>query len=227
MWCILGGMRVVLVVSLLVVAACRSTPEQKPVAEGQGKGLIAFDPTPPPGAKTWPQPEWRKGDRYVLLRGGQEKMAFSVTEVSEQGYVISDTAGHEYVRGKDLSNRGERPRGAAQLVHELAPGDVRFHWPLWVGKRWRCHFLDKNVDGSVLPIEVAYTVEDVDTITVPGGTFEALRILRTSRLVLEGPDKFFDRDSVIWYAPSIGLEVRQFLDENRVELLEWQAGKEK
>jgi hypothetical protein len=62
---------------------------------------------------------------------------------------------------------------------------------------------------------------------VPGGTFEALRILRTSRLVLDGPDKFLDRDSVIWYAPAIGIEVRQLLDETRVELLEWSAAKQK
>jgi hypothetical protein len=218
-------MRAWFIVTLLVLTACQSTEAPKAVAEGQGKGLIAFDPTPPAGAKTWPQPEWHKGDHYVLVRGGQEKMAFTVSEVGERGYVLTDIAGNQYLRGKDLSNLGERPRGSDHLAHELSPGDVRFHWPLWVGKRWRCHFLDKNANGSALPIEVAYTVEDVDTITVPGGTFEALRILRTSRLVLEGPDKFFDRDSVIWYAPAIGLEVRQFLDETRVELLEWTAGK--
>ena len=218
-------MRALVVLSLLILAACQSSAAPPPVVEGQGKGLIAFDPTPPAGAKTWPQPEWRKGDHYVLVRGGQEKMAFTVSEVGEQGYVVSDGAGNQYLRGKDLSNLGERPRGSDRWIHELAPGDVRFHWPLWVGKRWRCHFLDKNANGSALPIEVAYTVEDVDTITVPGGTFEALRILRTSRLVVDGPDKFFDRDSVIWYAPAIGLEVRQFLDETRIELSEWKSAK--
>jgi hypothetical protein len=122
-------MRPPIALTLFLLAACHSAPTPA-VAEGQGKGLIAFDPAPPQGAKVWPQAEWHKGDRYILVRGGQEKMLFTVSEVSDQGYVLVDAAGNQYLRGKDLANLGEKPRGAERLVHELAPGDVRFHWPL-------------------------------------------------------------------------------------------------
>lgn len=204
--------------SLVCLAACASRP---PLPEGSGPGVVAFDPAPPEGARTWNAPKWSTGDRFVLLRGGGQRIEFSVAAIDERGYVLTGVDGVRMRRGLDLSNLGEWPAdGSEEGLHVLSPADTRFHWPLWVGKRWRCRYADRTAGGPSLPIETAYEVEDFDTVSTPAGTFPALRILRTSRLQAEGA-QFLDRVSVIWYSPDLGVEVRQTHGETAVELLEW------
>jgi hypothetical protein len=206
--------------SLAFVVACQSTPV---MPEGEGPGLLAADPVPPEGARTWNAPDWRLGDSFTLLQGARLKMKFVVTEVTDQGYTLTDERGTRLRRGKDLAILGEWPKEGAAAGHLLAPSDLRYHWPLWVGKRWRCGYVDKSVGGPALPIEVAYEVEGIDAIRTAGGNFQALRILRTSRPKVEEKDAaFLDRTMLTWYCPDVGLEVRQVLAETAVELLEWQ-----
>jgi hypothetical protein len=202
---------------LLTVAACSSLP---PLPDGNGEGLVAFDPAAPASSQVWQMPEWHVGDRFAMLRGGKQRIEFTVAAVDDSGYTLRDGQGNRLRRGRDLSTIGEWPPEGEQAVHELTPPDVRFHWPLWVGKRWRCRYSDRTAGGASLPIESAYEVEDLDTVQTPAGTFQALRILRTSRLQLEGGN-FLDRVMVVWYAPDIGLEVRQLIGDTSVELVEW------
>lgn len=218
---LLSPMRLLILVLSFAIAACHSTPPPTKAIDGAGRGLIAFDKAPPQGAKTYEQPTWHKGDRFVMLRGGHQRIAFTVSEVTGQGYTLTDESNNELLRGLDLSTRGERAHGETHNAHDLLPGDTRFHWPLWVGKRWRCEYLDKTLGGAVLPIETAYEVEGLDTVVVPAGTFQALRILRTSRLIAEEKDAYLDRVSLAWYAPDIGMEVRQVTGETSMTLVEW------
>jgi hypothetical protein len=104
-------------------------------------------------------------------------------------------------------------------VHELAPVDVHYHWPLWVGKRWRCEFVDRAANGPTLRLQASYVVEALETIEVPAGRFEALRILRCLRLV-DGGDDYLTRTQVCWYAPELGTELRQVVADTMVELVE-------
>ncbi len=200
-----------------LLCGCSSVP---PLPDGGGPGIVAFDPVPPEGAKTWGPPSWQVGDRFALLRGGQQRIDLTVTASENGSYTLTDASGNRMRRGHDLSNLGEWGREGDQALHELTPADVRFHWPVWIGKRWRCQYSDRTAGGAALPIETGYEVEDLDTVVTPGGTFSALRIVRTSRLKLEGGG-FLDRVSVVWYAPELGLEVRQILGDTSVELLEW------
>ena len=52
---------------------------------------------------------------------------------------------------QDLGDLGlfAAPVGKAAPVQEIAiaPADARYHWPLWVGKRWSSHFLRKAPGG--------------------------------------------------------------------------------
>jgi hypothetical protein len=210
-------MRIPPSLSLAFLVACTSTPV---MPEGEGPGLLAADPSPPEGARTWNAPDWRVGDTFTLLGGAQFKMKFVVTEATDNGYTLTDERGIRLRRGKDLANFGEWPKEGDAAMHVLAPADLRYHWPLWVGKRWRCGFVDKMFGGQAIPIEAAYEVEGVDSIRTAGGNFQALRILRTVRRKGdEGP--FYDRTALIWYCPDVGYEVRQVLSETAVELLEW------
>lgn len=202
---------------LLWPAGC-SSPQLAEVEPG--RGLIAFDPQPPPGAATHARPTWRAGDRYVFERGGAVRVTVQVREAGPDGYVLED-AGSETSQRRDL-DLGKVEEFATRdgtLLRRHAPRDQRFHWPLWIGKRWRCSFVDQTLGGDTMPLEVDYVVEDLDTVTVPAGTFQTLRIARTARIA--GASGYYAKCSLSWYAPDLGFEVRQLNDGLLTELVEW------
>lgn len=206
-----------LAMSLLLVA-CQAPPPEAPAAAadpGVGAGIVQFDREPPPGATTWQRPTWRVGDLFRLVRGERMKGEFVVTAATDSHYAIGVGGGVEVRRDLDLGNLGEWAVDG-QPLHELSPVDTRYHWPLWVGKRWACEFVDRARGSPSLAMRAEYCVEDLDTITVAAGTFEALRIVRTLRLV-GAPDQP-TRWQVTWYAPAAGTEVRQVAGDSLVEL---------
>jgi hypothetical protein len=184
---------------LAALSGCSAPPPALP--DGDAPGIVHADPAPPPGATTWARPAWREGDRFELVRGERLRGALVVRPRR---------------RDLDLGNLGEwGPDG--QALHVLSPADARYHWPLWVGKRWSCEFVDRAPGRPALPVRADYVVEDLDTVTVPAGTFAALRIVRTLRR-LDAPDDFLPRWQVSWYAPDPGIEVRQLVGDNALEL---------
>lgn len=200
-------------------SACKGAPAMPP---GEGRGLVAFDAEPPAGAELFQRPTWRVGDRQALLRGGQMRLQLTVTRADAGGYVQQDEAsGMRLVRDLDLGNVADLPpaKDGDQPLRLVAPRDVRFHWPLWVGKRWRCNFVDKTVEGTAIPLEVSYEVEGIDTVRVPAGTFRCLRLMRVARVDKEG--RWLEKSSSIWYAPEAGVEVRQLVEGTMIEMVEW------
>lgn len=211
----------VLLAVALSLAACvgASLPASVPDA---GAGIVAFDPTPPHGAATWERPTWNVGDRIVLIRGGRSRVELEVAAAGEEGYTLRDPQGRLLRRDRDLGNIGEWP-GEGQDGRTFLPVDSRYHWPLWVGKRWRCQFVDRDPSGFAVLIEAGYEVEGMDRISTPAGTFDALRIVRTARVKSDG--NWLDRTLFVWYAPAIGLEVRQTMGETALELVEWHGAR--
>ncbi|GAB4152866.1 MAG: hypothetical protein Fur0037_21690 [Planctomycetota bacterium] len=207
-------------IALLSLCACAAGPTALP--DEEGRGLVAYDPSPPKGAELFERPTWRVGDRVVLLRGGRQRLEQVVVAATGSGYELADQTGSRMFRDLDLATLGESPGEGLPLTHRLAPKDVRYHWPLWVGKRWKCHYLDQSARGS-MPFVVGYAVEAVDEISVPAGTFRCLRIVRTSERATEDGADWFQGTMVIWYAPDIGIEVRQVIGGLSIDLIEWQA----
>ncbi|MFO1030637.1 MAG: hypothetical protein U1F60_06145 [Planctomycetota bacterium] len=208
------------VVALFAVAACQAPRSPRELPEGHGRGVVEADPAPPTGATTFAAPAWRIGDRFTLQRGDDARASFEVVGMLPDAYLIDGGAGpggFQLRRGLDLSYQGEfLPNG--EPLHVLSPADVRYHWPLWVGKRWQCEFVDRTIGGPAMPVEVAYFVEALDAISVPAGTFEALRIVRHERRrTSQGPSRL--RTQLTWYAPTIGSEVRQLVDGELFELV--------
>jgi hypothetical protein len=208
-------------VLLLAVAACAAPAPNAPLSVATG-GLVAPLPAPtaPAGVASWPRPEWRVGDRFVLARSERTRFPLEVRAIEPSHYEL--TAGGAVLRrDRDLGNLGEwSPAG--EPLHLLLPVDARFHWPLWVGKRWACEFVDRAA-GQDVAVRADYAVEDLDTITVPAGTFETLRIVRTVRRLGDGGD-WQPRTQITWYAPAVGHEVRQLVGEALVELVEHTRG---
>lgn len=210
--------RFLLLSSLLTWSSCSSAPA--PLPEGEGKGVVAFDPTPPAGAELFERPTWRVGDHFTLLRGGRQKLEQKVVVADENGYELEDPSGGRLLRDLDLATLGERPQADAPMSHAFAPRDARYLWPLWVGKQWKCQFVDKNAEVA-MPFEVSYLVEGIDTIEVPAGRFRCLRLRRTSARATEDGADYYMGTMVIWYSPELGLEVRQVISGLAIDLIEW------
>jgi hypothetical protein len=201
----------------LACGGCQAPPPPA-LPEAEGRGVVEADREPPAGAATWARPTWNVGDRFVLVRGERLRGEFRVTAATPTHYAIDPGNGIELRRDLDLGNLGEwRPDG--EPLHVLSPVDARYHWPLWVGKRWSCEFVDRARAGEPVAMRADYLVEDLDTITVPAGTFAALRIVRRLRLV-GAPEQYLPRWQIVWYAPALGTELRQLFGDTIVELAE-------
>ena len=211
----------VIVSSLVLVSACQGAPEPS-MPEGMGRGLVQFDVEPPAGATTWDRPEWRVGERFVAVQGERSRGDFRVVAVEPDAYVFDVGAGVHLRRDHDLGNLGEWAARDNVPLHLLSPADVRYHWPLWLGKRWSCEFVDRVRGGEAMPLRASYVVEALDSVTVPAGTFAALRIVRTLHR-LDAREQFRARTQITWYAPAAGFEVRQLVGEV-VELAEHARG---
>lgn len=203
---------------LLFLAACAGTA---PTTDGeQGRGLIAFDPQPPAGAEVFQRPQWRVGDQFTLLRGGRQKLQQKVVAAGEQGYELEDQNGARLFRDPDFGMLGQASAAGVEPEHRLAPRDVRYHWPLWVGKSWKCEYVE-TTDGQSMPFAVGYVVEGEDTLQVPAGTFRCLRIRRTSARATADAEQYFEGTMLIWYAADPGIEVRQVISGLAIDLVEW------
>ena len=205
---------------LFALSACQGAPPSMP--DGEGRGLEQADAEPPAGATTWARPEWQKGERFAAVQGERSHGAFVVKAIEPEAYVLDVGSGLHVRRDRDLGHLGEWTAADDEPLHLLSPVDVRYHWPLWVGKRWSCEFVDRMRGGMALPMRATYHVEGLDTVTVAAGTFEALRIVRTLQR-LDAPEQFRTRTQVTWYAPAIGFEVRQLAGEV-VELTQHSRG---
>ena len=200
---------------LLALAACQGTPEKLPA----GKGLVTVDREPPAGAEVFERPSWKVGDRFVYQKGGLSRLAFRV-EATEDGVhrLVDEQAGLVMLFGEDLSDRGQEKPGSPELSVANDPGDFSLTWPLWVGKRWSCHFVRRSAAEGEIPLLVTYECDGIDTIQVPAGTFRCLRVWRRVRPAAQG--NYVDRISIAWYAPEVGTIVRRLADSLLVEAIE-------
>jgi hypothetical protein len=189
--------------------------------EGAGRGVVGFDREAPRGVETFAAPRWQPGDRMVYLRGNALRPTMHV-EARDGGYALVDVStGAQQIMSAELADLGlaePNPDGSLTSTIELAPADQRYHWPLWVGKRWTCHLLRKVPGHPPLPLIATYVVEGSEEVTVPAGTFRALRILRRSNVAAEGT--YVERAALTWYAPAAGVEVRRLEDGVLTELAE-------
>ncbi len=93
----------------------------------------------------------------------------------------------------ELDNTG-RP------VWTYEPPLLSIQWPLAVGKSWTAEArMTEESFGSkpVVPVRLEVRVEAVETVTVPAGTFEAFRVVSTTRR---------GWTSRHWVVPSLGLQ---------------------
>ncbi len=188
--------------------------------EGTGLGLIAVDRQIPDDAKTAFRPLLREGDRFRFLQGGEKHIGLRVARADDKGYELVDEGnGTRTFLDIDLGHMGEEMPDNPEALRRLVPFDKEWTWPLWEGKRWSSHFLRK-APGTAIPVQANYHADRWETVTVPAGTFECLRIWRRGRPTIEGR-KFLENTEVRWYAPKVGYFVRRLADGVLLELQEF------
>lgn len=216
-------MRSSLAVAVLAFSSFACQAPTPTLPDGEGRGLLSSDTTAPAGAAVYERPTWRVGDRFTMVVGERVRSTFTVTAVEGQGYVLDCDGKVRMHYDLDLGNLGMWVGDGDVAQRLLSPVDVRYTWPLWVGKTWSCEFAERTVGGPAVTLAARYRVEAIDRVSVPAGTFEALRIVRLLRPTA-GADATPTRAQVIWYAPSVGFEVRQMIGQSLIELDSFAAG---
>ena len=187
--------------------------------DGQGLGVTSFDSEAPAGARTWTAPDLDVGQYFVFLNADVDRLAFQVTQKSDDGYVMTSEAGEVLHLTRELGDvRRELPNEASGVLVKDPP-DIAYHWPLWAGKRWSCHYLRKVPGLPAQAIALSYQCDAVETIEVPAGRFECLRIWRKAGIATEEAGARLT--SVLWYAPEVGFWVRRLRGGMLTELVEY------
>lgn len=145
-----------------------------------------------------------EGDRIILQSGGD---------------TLTFTADWNFVETK---------RGALQ-TNAADPYLPRFQFPLEPGKTWELTFRAVGFGGTrQFRQQWKVTVEGTETITVPAGTFETIRLRQEGFYnCSSGCNYSGRRSSTYWYAPAVGREVKEeieqlspnFRDHSRRELI--------
>lgn len=169
-----------------------------------------------------PAPTPHVGDRWVYhaSEGYREKIEWDevheVTRIGTSGIDVKVTLTGDrvnYSRTELWSAPGVVQVGAIQEAEtrRLDPGWIRYKYPMATGDKWTQSIRDLNQEpGPYGPIQSSVTVGGYESVTTPAGTFDAIKL----RYILRLDDETFWRyptecDYVVWYAPSLGVMVRQ------------------
>ena len=94
--------------------------------------------------------------------------------------------------------------GLAALVKDGKPltswdPPISWHYPMWVGETWSTPFrVTNHANNQTTEIRPTFSVEALENVNVPAGTFKAYRVRSTS-LTME---------SLTWYSLDLGLFVK-------------------
>lgn len=95
------------------------------------------------------------------------------------------------------------PAGSRSWIDQTKPQTL---WPLVVGKKVSARFDGANVSGNNHGSWMfAWTVEKYERITTKAGTFDTFLVTRTQDAI----GRSFKEKISLWYAPDLGLVVKQ------------------
>ncbi len=182
-----------LVGALLVLVVCASTGCTLVSSPSQGPILA---------------PTWRPGDQWVYRSEGPQGKSLSMWSVvrletvdGTECYVVkSGETGEVYFRRADLAWTMDKVSGT--IESRATPPDLRYVWPLEVGKRWDVTYtLNRPLDRTTAKRQRECEVLAREAVSVPAGTFETVKIgcrdKRSGAATYEA-----------WYAPAVKQVVR-------------------
>jgi len=76
---------------------------------------------------------------------------------------------------------------------------IGYHWPMWVGETWSTPYrVTNHATGKTTEFRGTFTVEALETVNVPAGTFRALKVHYS------GPTL----TAVSWVSPDLGASIK-------------------
>ncbi len=175
----------------------------------QGTSVAALSapsvPTPASNSATTAAvlvPVWHVGDEWQYAYKSPSDSGTYVWVVNRvetldgvEHYVVKAGTREIFYRVSDLASSLERVDGV--LVNRNTPARLNYVWPLTVGKAWDQDFqYELLVDRQTIARNSTWTVAAEETVTVPAGTFRALKITWRNR---NTSASLYD----MWYAPDV------------------------
>jgi hypothetical protein len=180
--------------ALLILGACATASEVKPIAGGESVVAQA--------------PSFRAGEEWNWT-GGPYEGYLRVLALEADGSIVESNTdiwcrdGCRYVRDKNgIATSGTNKKGESAYVSGLRILD----FPLRVGKEWTQTINLAQSDGTVRPFFNRWRVEAFEEVTVKAGTFKAFRIswYQENR----GPYAWNGRAS-LWWSPEVKAFVKR------------------
>ncbi|MBI4636287.1 MAG: hypothetical protein HY727_08055 [Candidatus Rokubacteria bacterium] len=132
-------------------------------------------------------PVWKRGDEWAYRYDGPTGKGTYVWSVDREEaidgiphYVIKAGTREIFYRKPDFAFTRETVDGA--IVLNSTPSRFHYVWPMHVGQTWEQTVLEEKPAARQTSERVdAVTVEAEETVTVPAGTFKALKIVVRNR----------------------------------------------
>lgn len=128
-------------------------------------------------------PTWRLGDEWAYRSEspqGKGTFVWSVvrleTVAGTECYVVkSGETGEAYYRKADLAWTMDKV--GDKIESQATPADLRYVWPLEVGKRWEVAYtLNRPGDRTTVQRQRVCEVLAREAVNVPAGTFETVKV---------------------------------------------------
>lgn len=178
------------------------------------------------------RPTLKVGDRWVY-HGVDSSRNEPPTVISRS---IASVAGDKIeLRQVYLDPKTSRPNGPERMrkgtistghldFPSLLTGEVKsLVFPLDAGKSWEYEYKVKSESDNVTVYKFKATVEGLETVRVPAGTFETVRVVHAgewSRFVLDQGKVTLAKgaiSSTYWYAPAVANWVQQEVDLRKAD----------
>lgn len=164
-------------------------------------------------------PSLRVGDRWVMrvidALSGKEMKTYDERVASASGNVIGlvQTTLTSQSRGEKVKRRSEvtievatwSSRGGRSIEGD----NMAMAFPLRVGKTWQYSFKAKNQKGEMMRHDRKAEVAGWETVRVPAGEFQALRIVHTGERFGPGGEERGEESHTFWYAPEMKRWIRR------------------
>jgi hypothetical protein len=171
-------------------------------------GTVAAVRLPKPAQMTIREPPaWAKGDEWSFRWESPEGKGTFVWSIDREEtldgiphYVIKTGTREIFYRKQDIATTKETVNGVVVLLN--TPPRLRYVWPLFVGKTWEQSLREERPsERQTRELGIAATVEAEETVTVPAGTFETLKLVYRNK----GTGAILWEE---WYSPEVGQWVR-------------------
>lgn len=187
-------------------------PEASPAETAQ---LETAQPASPP-AEQVEVPTVRVGDRWItdVVDHQDDRLSYRSERVvtdAQAGRIVTTVRSlkSNYVRTVSYDDQWGLLATSQQSgsTTRYEPALPYLSFPLHPGKTWQARVVETSADGAQKVHVVNATVESWETVTVPAGTFVALKVVisddvaQNDVLVSQGQD-------VSWYAPEVRRSVR-------------------